>query len=578
MYANWQKLDPGDRTFLDKLDERVMRTHFSFAGKSVRETWRMWLDHMSARDLAAATQLLPKIEDELDVAFNELKESLSKVHPSAARWILPGEDDGTGKFHSYVMPRGGETFSRSRGAWLIGVFGAGENLDRNSALTAFNKYVRWSAAFLVRWHILSDFGNGMGSHTLGESIAAHRILGVETRMSWIADEICRQLGRWVDDEHRGAVDTLGSAVMERISLNASMSIGEVKGLFESMEEDSLGRANVVYSFSERLLQGVPSKTIESLTAKHQELTDRHLHAALEGELPDLRPVVRVAGENLVLNRSAWLVERDHPMMNVLMESLPSDRFGKPLEDISAALLGRWGPDEFVWRPSITITQWESGKGSRNGDDVDVLGLSDEIAIICECKANRLSQNNFSLDANFDSKILQKAASQVALRTTHWSEGWRDSETSDSSAVATGLIVTLSSYAGGVWSAPKLHHDGELVGICVFPLHALMLAICLIPDPARFASYLNWRTGLLKMGLVTFDELELSLTFTSQGPTAPTGGDHEGRVLFRGYELSSEAVSELDPRTYATDCDWRRTYFNQLWEASEPASPTLSRRY
>ena len=78
--------------------------------------------------------------------------------------------------------------------------------------------------------------------------------------------------------------------------------------------------------------------------------------------------------------------------------------------------------------------------------------------------------------------------------------------------------------------------------------------------------------MFKVGLVSPDELELVLTFVSQGSTVPEEVTDNERLTFRGYELSANAVAELDPRRFRDDNGWRERYISELWKHSNPASP------
>src|SRR5699024_10146996 len=149
-----------------------------------------------------------------------------------------------------------------------------------------------------------------------------------------------------------------------------------------------------------------------------------------------------------------------------------------------------------------------------------------------------------------------AASQVAVRAAHWKEGWRPPGHLGSRADATGLVVTLSSYAGGVWSEPHLRVDDEVVDVAILPLPSLVLATTAIPDATSLAVYLNRRTRLFKVGRVPPDELELVLTYVRQGSTVPEEVTDNERLTFRGYQLSANAVAELDPRRSRDDNGWR----------------------
>src|SRR5699024_10516052 len=84
------------------------------------------------------------------------------------------------------------------------------------------------------------------------------------------------------------------------------------------------------------------------------------------------------------------------------------------------------------------------------------------------------------------------------------------------------------------------------------------------------------TRMFKVGLVSPDELELVLTFVSQGSTVPEEVTDNERLTFRGYEVSANAVAELDPRRFRDDDGWRERYITGLGEHSNPASRPVCR--
>ncbi len=548
--------------------DAVSHTHFRFASRRVRDIWNKWADRVSERDFDLADSLTPEIDSEVDIAFQELMRALQRTHPLASTWILFGERTDPFDLQSYATPKGGETYSLARGAWIIGAFGKGEHADRMTAYATFNKYVRWCAAFLAQWNLRSHRNDPAQHHYLGEKIAAHRILGSETRMRWIAEEICDALGTWVDASLGETKEVVGAHIMHNISRNVVSTLRRLGSLANAHRTNPAQITRLDRTASEQLLLELPEETLATVTAPPQELSNRSLTLALQGELSDLCPLVQVGDRTLVLNRSAWIVERDRSMLNAVMGMAPSDREGEPLEEISRALLEKWGPSDLAWSTGDVIAP----RGGGNGDETDLFGLGAQAVVIGECKANRLSKNDRSLDANFEGRILDKAASQVALRISHWKAGWRPPEHLNAPAEATGLIVTLSSYAGGVWSEPHLHVNDEVVDVAVLPLHSLILAASVIPDAASFTEYVNWRTRILTIGLVAPDELELALTFASQGSTVPEQAAENERLTFRGYELSANAVAELDPRLFAGDANWRERYFTEIWKHSTPASP------
>src|SRR5690625_1878116 len=115
----------------------------------------------------------------MSAAFQELKTTLPRTHPPDATCVPFGQRTDPGDMYAYFSPKGGETYSLARGAWIIGAFGKGNHADRTTDYAAFNKYVRWCAAFLAQWNMRSQGTESEHRHHLGEKIAAHRNLCYE---------------------------------------------------------------------------------------------------------------------------------------------------------------------------------------------------------------------------------------------------------------------------------------------------------------------------------------------------------------------------------------------------------------
>src|SRR5690625_6005711 len=136
--------------------------------------------------------------------------------------------------------------------------------------------------------------------------------------------------------------------MRTMSRNAAATFRTLNPLLRAQKGDQVQLPRLEHTVSEQLLMGVSDETQAAVTAPPQELTDRALTLALQGEVSDLFPLVRVGGRTLVLQRSAWLVERDRSMLNAVMGMAPSDREGEPLEEVSRVLLNKWGPSNLTW--------------------------------------------------------------------------------------------------------------------------------------------------------------------------------------------------------------------------------------
>src|SRR5690625_7532345 len=102
------------------------------------------------------------------------------------------------------------------------------------------------------------------------------------------------------------------------------------------------------------------------------------------------------------------------MLNAVMGMAPSDREGEPLEEFSRVLLNKWGPSNLTWSTGEIIAPPNGG----DGDETDLLGIGEQAVVIGECKADRLSNNDGSLDTTVEERILNHTGSQVAKSATH----------------------------------------------------------------------------------------------------------------------------------------------------------------
>lgn len=557
-----------DNDFIRKLHENAYTSHIKFAPNEAKAAWNAYVDAVangSSRSLAAATQ---QAEAAVSKSLTELCDVLTSVSPLASLELLFGERRD--RLDEYVIPKGAETVSLARGAWLIGVFGDGEDSSRYGALNAFNKYVRWVTAYLVKLHISSHAIEDKTERNIAgnkSQLEINRLVEPETRMMWIADEITQHIGRWVDANSAltKLPGVLDAQISQLIGENAERAQVALKAALWNKSP------TISESFSATLLDGLPERLVQSLTAPNMQITESNVELALKGEGPTTTPFVRIGDTVSILGRSAWLLQRDDALFRIVMQASPRGKEGQVFEDVAASLLREWGPDGITWESSVDLVSPLRGKDT---DDVDVLGCSADLAFIGECKANRLSDNNSSVGANFETVVLNKAVSQLDTRVKHWGQGWRPLPmTQDDTEDVTGFAVTFSSYGGMLWNADRLRKNDAPGQFTVIPLHSLVLAVSIIDQPRGLKSYFDFRLESMANGATNMDELEYMLGFVSTLGNATIVPEESARILFRQYELSDEGVW-LDPRVYADRRNWKIRFLSEIWENTNAVTPPL----
>lgn len=550
-----------DGEFRRRASSAAYDSYFRYAPKEVRECWADLTERANNGEKPNFSQALSVVERGKDESLSGLCDVLARVSPEAALWLLPGELPH--ELSSFDTPSAGESISLSKGAWLVGTYGQGDATSKLDAYGAFQRYAKWQAARLIHGQVRSlqaSIDAGEPVTVLGDQIVVSRLVEPETRMAWISDEISLAVGRWVDKEARGRAEDFGHSVMLRISGNLQLAQQE---LSSSIHNPRTFRMRD--SFSGILTDGLPEWLIENLTARPSVPEPSAVEAVLTSDYPALHPFVSIRGVTKVLNRSAWLLERDDAFLRLAMRQCPRNDEGRPLEAVSASLLSQWGPTGVSWQSPARI----SPRGASSAfDEVDILGCSDETAFIGECKANRLPEKNASLDVTFQEKIVEKAADQLDTRMKDWSQGWRPKSGCRKDIEPEGFIVTLSSYSGGVWQSPALTKDGEVISYGVFPVHALVLAASVLRSAAQLAEYLRHRAYLLTQGLTNSDELEPLLSYVQSTPGFSVSKPQAAGLIFNQYELSEKGVL-YDPRAAAVGSDWKGDLIRTIWLESQP---------
>ncbi len=552
-----------------KLAESAYATHLRFAPSAAREAWKVYVDSVTRRDLNSMKEAQEQAEVSARESLSELCSALKSVSPSAALELLWGEHND--RLDEYLIPKGGETFSLAQGAWLIGVFACGEDSSKYGAHKVFNKYVRWAASYLIKLHIndlLIEDEVDRNIARVTSQLEISRFVEPETRMMWITDEIALQIGRWVD----ASIDQIDSrttpsfATVEQISENISRATNNLNDAYRNKYRV------IPESFSATLLDGVPVEMIDALTAPHRQVTETDVENALKSDAMTTTPFVRVEGTTRVLGRSAWLMKRDDALFRLVMQASPRDKEGKVFEDVTASLLQAWGPSDISWQSSVDLP---SPGMPKTADDIDVLGFSDDVAFIGECKANRLPEKNSSVGSTLETVVLNKAISQLEKRVDHWRSGWRpqlaDHFFPDD---VMGFAVTFSSYGGMLWNPDRLHRDDSSVQYGVFPLYSLVLAVSMLVRPSDLRRYLSFRLNAMVNGVTNSDELEHLLGFVSASNSPGVTLDSEAKGLLRQYELSDQGVL-IDPRKYRRDANWKHQFLSELWEHTTPVTPSLN---
>lgn len=557
-----------DYELIDKLFDSVYQTHYQYAPEAARNIWRDHLYAVMRQDF----QKIKRIEEQVACCtrkcLQELCVALEGVSPVGALELLKGECPD--RLDEYQLPKGAESFSLSQGAWMIGVFGNGSDTTRYGALKVFNKYVRWAAATLMENHMKSLLHVNEADRELIQTtshLEASRLVEPETQMMWIAAEITDEIGKWVDlnADRISNPGILTSKIAAQINKNVSMA---AKVLSETDRNNS---RSMPISFSEMLLEGVPEDLIQVLTAPSRRITAAELEAALKSDKPNLFPFVKILDKTRVLCRSSWMMRRDDALFRVVMQASPHETEGKVFEDVATALLQRWGPGGITWQSSVNLVSPQSNK---KVDDVDILGVSKNMTFICECKANRLSKNNLSVGANFDSVVLNKATSQLETRTEHWNSGWRPKLSGKSIADdVMGFIITFSSYGGLLWNPTGLKNGEPSIQFGTFSLYSLVLAVSILKSPADLTNYFSYRLDAINKRFKASDELEFILGFRSGHTDTPSEVQSDKTFLFRQYELREEG-QWIDPRKYRSSKNWKNKLLQKLLCSTISVTPAV----
>lgn len=556
-----------DDVMLQKIIDSAYQTHLQYATKTAKTIWQNYVVSLRKREFQQVEILRKAIEECADDSLQELCSALEEIDPRASLELLLGEFNN--RLNEYIVPKGGETFSLARGAWLIGVFGNGTKNGRYEAFKVFNKYVRWVATHLMKLHISSNAFLD-DERVLRDSIKQleiNRHVEPETRMIWITDEITKEIGKWTEAnaESCSISEILNSQIAEQINKNAK------DATYSLNEAISKNRNFLPKAFSDMLLGGVPEELLKKLKAPRLSISPANIQDALNSDLPTFFPIVEVGDEYRVLGRSVWLTKREDALLQLCMKTSPQHSQGKVFEDITTALLQKWGPAGISWRSSVDLV---SQKSSKNPDDIDVLGSSKQAVFIGECKANRLSANNSSVAANFDTVVLTKASSQLATRITHWKSGWRPSGSDKSFAdKLAGFITTFSSYGGLLWNATEVGDKKSSENFGIFPLYSLVLAVSTLKTPAQLWKYLEFRVNSLSHGVKNFDELEYVFGFFSKKDNIINEVQDSESILFRQYELDDHGVW-IDPRMYSHNPNWKDKFLLDLWNYTRPVTPPV----
>lgn len=549
--------------------ENAYKTHFRYASSSAKAIWNRYVDAYFDANSSEIKKLRDEIEKCVNRALKEFCSVLEEIDPKAALELLHGECND--RWDKFIVPRGGKVFSLARCAWLIGVFGSGQNCSQLHALKAYSKYVRWLAAHLMKINMDSLLANDDGDSASGAVIGLewNRITEPETRMMWISSEITISAGVWAEEnaEICAISSIFNTKVGERINRNIEDAL--------KMSHDALVNklSSTPISFSAALLSDIPCDLIKHLTASHRSISPNNVRDVVNSDEMKFYPIVKIDGVYRVLQRSYWLFGREDALLHLCVQQSCQNVRGKVFEDVAAALLNKWGPFGVDWSSSVDLVSARSGK---RRDDVDVFGISDDCVFIGECKANRLSQNNMSAIGNFESVVLGKAVSQLGARVAHWEEGWRPSGVeSECVGDAVGFIVTFSSYGGLLWNAAAIEVAGKKVQLefSIFPLYSLVLAVAALKTPTQLKEYLNSRLDAMVRGVINFDELEHLFAYVSGANKWLCDAPASATVLACQYELIEEGVF-IDPRKYGKSRNWKNRYVSELLTYSVPLTPLV----
>lgn len=517
--------------------------HYKHVPKEIRHLATRTSEDLSSNDENALVDIdvvLGKLEE-------EIRDLLSKLAPEAALTLVYGEQNTP-----WEAPPGCDKFGYARAAWVVGVYATGNDSSKLAAFRFYSKYIRWCATFLLREHISLICGNAV---SLAEHVRAKRLLNPETRMRWISDTICLEIGRWVDRELQDQRNIWGSAVMRRINQN----------LMSAFKEGKTGE-HLWQSRSEILLAGLPRELIECLTAKSSVGSSLQVKTMLAGETPSSAPIVSIGGCPYVLNQEAWVLDRDRAILNAVMGLLDQSCEGELLESITSSLLNEWGPSDVKWRARDTLAE----VGKKSGFDIDVSGVSRTRTFLGECKANRSPENDGSLEPNFADRVMTRARKQIEKRVAAARHGYRlTSNTGHTLSSTTGFIVTLLDYGGSIWQKTQLNRYETGPEISIIPLHSFVFAVSIIQTGDELSDYLDMRSDLVLNSVDAYDELEFMLAWCNRDGVDMEKIRDAEQVQIRNYDLPPKARLSIEPDLASDRRSWKSCWQKRLMQAIQP---------
>lgn len=496
---NWNKINPN---LLFNVLEQQNYSHLDFASPGVKnardESYRhfkngTFYDFQNARDFVTK-----KNNDVID----KMMDVLNTISPLSSTWLLFGERS------DFELPQGGELISRSRPAWIIGVFAQGIDESKELAFRFYNLYQQWHANTIALWQISSLHNK----NRINDNLVVSRILECATRLRWISDLTTLEIGFWVDQNLPELKSVWGSSMMSQINHN-------IENLLKS-------RTSEDFKFSQLALKNLNIDFIDSLTVKNRELNHNSLLQALESEDCAKYPIVKVGDNYLILNTTDWMFDREHSIIFHLMSKLPSHLAGKMLEDITKRILSKVGPTDIRWQSSVNYMDIENGNL-----EIDVIGKSTKYCFIGECKSSYDPNNKYSIDASYDQKIITKASEQLEKRIKAFENPDNQGKTFREGNVF-GFIVTISSYAGAIWD-----YSRNPKALSIFPLKMLILCCSIFHTSKDMQKYLNWRSSLLSIRFKNSDELELIIAFINNQLDIPSKVVNSNIALMRAYEIT-----------------------------------------
>lgn len=536
----------------ERLSDVNYGRYIKYAPKEVKEIWQK-LHSLSGDDRCVLEALMSRMEDIITGCLDDLCESLEEVSPAGSLCLLPGELLSEVE---YIYPKGDGYFLVDRVAWLIAVFGNGEDRGKFCAHKVYDKYLRWACSYFLKIQINSllqveNYEMSQGVHA--ERLIMSRLLPMETRIPWVVNEICGQIGNWVNENMSCMSGILGAGVMEKIAKNIDIANSASGTNVENIGCRSIGKM---------LVKDIPSETLDLFTQDKKLINKRNVESALIGESPTTFPLVKVDGCVRVVNRYAWLQFRDDSFFRVVIGRSSSNSKGDVFEYATTAMLNKCGPRGMEWQSSVEL---KDPKRGGKGDEIDTFCHLSGVSFVGECKANLLSGSDESVSANFYSTVLERALSQLDVRCRHLTEGWRVN--GDGGGEVVGFITTFSSYGGMLWRSTDLSSDSGSTIYSVIPLYSLVLISSVMKTALELKEYLNFRVDLLSRGLEHFDELEVILCFIKRKEiTLPDG--HEGLIMLRPYELDGQA--KLFAPEFNSGNRWKDGFKNIILQHSKPA--------